>query len=235
MQAFLERLGPEMLRHTFEHVYLSVLAMVIAAAIALPLGICLSRCRLPRVAQGVLGLAGVVQTVPSLALIALIMSLAVICNGLFEWLALPLRLSTIGVTPALVALVLYALLPILRNTYTGLRQVDPTVKEVAVAMGMTPRQVLISVELPLALPMIMAGIRISMVWTIGVAALCSLIGAGGLGDLIIQGLQSIRTDLLFAGMVPAMLLALLFDWGLAALETWLTPPGIRQRDAMRPS
>ena len=117
----------------------------------------------------------------------------------------------------------------IRNTFTGIRQVDPAVIEVATGMGMTPRQILLSVELPLSLPVIMAGIRISTVWTIGVATLCGLIGAGGLGDLILKGLRSIKMDYLIAGTVPAAILALVFDGILARVEAWLTPEGMRAR------
>ena len=222
-----DKLGGDILSHTYEHVYLTFFAMLIAVGIALPLGIFLARCPWARFVSTMMNLAGVVQTIPSLALIALIMTAAVLLNELMEWLAVPGHLTTIGMFPALVALVLYALLPILRNTYTGIRQVPPSVKEVASAMGMKPWQILFSVELPLALPFIMAGVRISTVWTIGVAALCSLIGAGGLGDLIIQGLQSIRMEYLLAGMIPASLLAILFDWLLGRLERWLTPEGMQ--------
>jgi osmoprotectant transport system permease protein len=216
LAAFFEKLGPEILQRTHEHVFLTFFAMLIATAIALPLGIALARCRSAAVVGAVMGLAAVVQTVPSLALIAFIVLLFALVH-----------LQTIGVVPALVALVLYALLPILRNTYTGIRQVDPAAAEVATGLGMTPRQVLLSVELPLALPVIMAGIRISTVWTVGVATLCTLIGAGGLGDLIMRGLRSIQMDYLLAGTIPAAMLAVAFDWGLAGLERWLTPRGMR--------
>ncbi len=214
--SFFEKLGPEMLRRTYEHIYLTFLAIVIAIIIALPLGIYLARSRWPKLTFAVMGTAGIIQTVPSLALIAFIVLI-------FALVAMP----TIGTLPALVALVLYALLPILRNTYTGIRQVDPAIIEVATGMGMTPRQILFSVELPLSLPVIMAGIRISAVWTIGIATLCGLIGAGGLGDLIIKGLRSIQMDYLLAGTVPAAALALIFDWTLGGLEKWLTPEGLR--------
>jgi len=215
--AFFEKLGGEMLQRAYEHVYLVFLAMVIAIAIALPLGIYLTRSRWPKLASAVMGAAGIVQTVPSLALIAFIVLI-------FALAALP----TIGTLPALVALVLYALLPILRNTYTSIRQVDPSVIEVATGMGMKPHQILFSIELPLSLPVIMAGIRISTVWTIGIATLCGLIGAGGLGDLIIKGLRSIQMDYLLAGTAPAAALALIFDWILSGLEKWLTPEGLRK-------
>jgi osmoprotectant transport system permease protein len=211
-----EKHGAEMLQRTLEHVYLTFFAMIFAIIIALPLGIYLTRARWPKLASILLGAASVIQTVPTLALVAFIVLL-------FALMGLP----TIGTLPALVALVLYALLPILRNTYTGIRQVDPSVIEVATGMGMKPRQILLSVELPLALPVIMAGIRISTVWTVGIATLCGLIGAGGLGDLIIKGLRTIRADYLLAGTLPAAALALVFDWLLAGVERWLTPGGMK--------
>jgi len=214
--AFFEKLGPDILARTHEHVFLTFFAMLIATAIALPLGIFLARCRAGAVVAAVMGFVAVIQTVPSLALIAFIVLVFAL-----------MHFQTIGMAPALTALVLYALLPILRNTYTGIRQVDPAVIEVATGLGMKRRQVLFSVELPLSLPVIMAGIRIATVWTIGIATLCTLIGAGGLGDLIMRGLRSIQMDYLIAGTVPAAILAVLLDWALGGLERWLTPEGIR--------
>ena len=214
---FLRQLGPRMLNLTVEHIVLVFTAMIIAVAIALPLGVYLTRCRWPKMVSAIMGVAGVIQTIPSLAMIAFIMVI-------FSFL----RFQTIGKTPAIVALVMYALLPILRNTYTGIRQVDPAVVEVARGMGMTSRQVLFRVELPLSLPVIMAGIRISTVWTIGVACLTTLIGGGGLGDLIMQGLRNIQLNLMLAGTIPAALLAITFDWSLGRLEDWLVPPGLKQ-------
>ncbi len=213
---FLDELGPDILARTYEHVYLSFLAIMVAVLLALPLGVLLARSKRERLAKFVLAAASVIQTVPSLALIAFIVLV-------FALVSLP----TIGAPPALVALVLYALLPILRNTYTGIRQVDPAITEVAFAMGMKPHQILLLVELPLSLPVIMAGIRIATVWTIGIATLCGLIGAGGLGDLIMQGLRTIQWDYLAAGTVPAAILALVFDSVLARLEKWLTPEGLQ--------
>jgi osmoprotectant transport system permease protein len=218
--SFFQEHGHEILVRTYEHIYLTFIAMVIAIIIALPLGIYLARSRLAKLTSAVMGAAAIVQTVPSLALIAFIVVV-------FALVALP----TIGEVPALVALVLYALLPILRNTYTGIRQVDPSIIEVACGMGMKPRQILLSVELPLSLPVIMAGIRIATVWTIGIATLCGLIGAGGLGDLILKGLRSIRVDYLLAGTVPAAILALVFDWILGQLEKWLKPAGLESKSA----
>lgn len=214
--SFFQKLGPEILSRTYEHIYLVFFAMLFATVLALSAGIYLTRCRWPKLVSVIMGIAGAIQTVPSLALIAFIVVIFAL-----------IRLPTIGTTPATVALVLYALLPILRNTYTGIKQVDASIIEVATGMGMKPYQILFSVELPLSLPVIMAGIRISAVWTIGVATLCGLIGAGGLGDLIIKGLRSIRSDYLLAGTLPAAALALLFDWVLGLVEKWLTPEGLR--------
>jgi osmoprotectant transport system permease protein len=220
--SFVQKQGPEILVRTYEHIYLVFIAMVIAIIIALPLGIYLARSRLAKLNSAIMGGAAVIQTIPSLALIAFIVVI-------FALVALP----TIGTIPALVALVMYALLPILRNTYTSIRQVDPAIIEVATGMGMKPHQILLMVELPLSLPVIMAGIRIATVWTIGIATLCGLIGAGGLGDLILKGLRSIRADYLLAGTIPAAILALVFDWILARLEKWLTPAGLEEASAKR--
>jgi osmoprotectant transport system permease protein len=212
---FMQRHGGDMYRYLFEHVWLTYYALVIAIAIALPLGIYLTRCPWKRFVGGVLGAVGVIQTVPSLALVAFV-----------SYVFLIVQFTSIGRFPALVALVLYALLPILRNTYTGIRQVDPNVIEVARGMGMTNRQILMRVQLPLSLPVIMAGIRISTVWTIGVACLAVFIGGGGLGTLIMRGLRTMQPDLMLAGTIPAALLAIVLDWLLSRLEDWFTPGGI---------
>ncbi|HEO69632.1 MAG TPA: ABC transporter permease, partial [Candidatus Hydrogenedentes bacterium] len=212
--AFFDKLGYEMLVHTYEHIHLTFFALAIAIGAALPLGIYLTRCPWPRLVSAVMGAVGVIQTIPSLALIALVVLV-------FAFLNMP----TIGFIPALAALFLYALLPIVRNTYTGIRQVDPAIIEVARGMGMTSRQILFRVELPLSLPVIMAGIRIATVWTIGVACLSSFVGGGGLGDLIMIGLRSIQPDYIIAGTAPAALLAIVLDAILGRLETWLSPAG----------
>lgn len=182
-----------------EHIGLTLLAVVLAALVAIPLGIMITS--RPRLRGVVLGVAGVLQTIPSLALLALLIPL------------LGLHLST-----ATVALFLYALLPIVRNTYTGLTDVDPSLVDAAKGMGMRPAQILRHVELPLARRAIMAGIRTATVITIGVATLAAFIGAGGLGDLIVEGLYLVDASLIVAGAVPAALLALVADWGLGRLE-----------------
>ena len=221
---FFDKHGADMSQYTWEHVYLTLSALAVAIVVAVPVGIVLTRTRRERLVSVVLGVAGVIQTVPTLALISFVVLLFVLAG-----------MSVIGFAPTLVALTLYALLPILRNTYTGIRQVSPSVIEVARGMGMTRRQILLRVELPLSLPVIMAGVRISAVWTIGIAALCSEIGAGGLGRLMFQGLRSLpRTaDYLVAGTVPAAVLALLFDWILGRIESRLTPAGVRSATPAR--
>jgi len=218
---FFDRYGAEIVQALGEHVFLVVVSLLIATAIALPLGILLARTRFRRLASAVLGVTGAIQTIPSLALVALVAAafLAIREAGL--------RIPTVGPVVAIVALVAYALLPILRNTVTGIRQVDASVVEVARGMGMTQRQVLFSVQLPLALPFIMAGLRIASVWTIGVAALGGLIGAGGLGDLIWRGLRTTDIPYILAGALPASALALVADWLLGLLECWLRPAGAK--------
>lgn len=209
-------LWPLVLKATREHLFMALTAMVIACAIAIPLGILLARSRCRALVAIVMGAVNVIQPIPSLALVALV--------GLLFML---LRIKTIGPLPGVTALTAYAILPVLRNTYTGIRQVDPTVIEVARGMGMRPRQILLNIELPLALPFIMTGIRIATVWAIGVATLVSMIGAGGLGDLIFPGLRNQKMTYIVAGIVPAIALALVFDWCLGAMEKWLTPAGLR--------
>lgn len=223
LSQFLQDFGQDILTKTQEHLFLTFIAMLIACTIAIPLGVVLARCRFKPLVSVVMGLVNLVQPVPSLALIALTAALFVYLRDAFG-----IHLPTIGMLPGMVALVAYALLPMLRNTYTGIRQVDPTLIEVATGMGMRRRQILFNVELPLALPVIMAGVRTATVWTVGVAALVSLVGAGGLGDLIFIGLSRYRVDAILAGAVPAATLALLLDWILSGLEKWLTPSGMRK-------
>ena len=192
---------------TLEHLYLVGVSMGIAASLAIPVGILLT----PRMflQRWVLGFANVMQTVPSLALFGFLIPLPF--------------LGGIGKHTAIVALVLYALLPILRNTLTGILAVDPTVRESAVAMGMTGRQLLWEVELPLATRTILAGLRIATVTTIGTATIAAAIGGGGLGVFIFRGLASVDTTLLLAGAVPAALIAVAADRGLEWVEQKLSP------------
>jgi osmoprotectant transport system permease protein len=192
----------EILATTLEHLTLVMVAVVIAIAIALPLGILITqRTRWRGVA---LGIASVFQTIPSLALFGFLIPIPFI--------------GGIGKRTAIVALVLYALLPILRNTYVGLTGIDPAVLEAAEAMGMTPRQVMWRVRLPLARTVILAGIRTATVITIGVATIAAAIGAGGLGTFIFRGVAMVSDAVILAGAVPAALLALLADGLLGMLE-----------------
>ena len=200
-------LAREILDLTVEHVVLVFVALSIASLIGIPLGIWLSRKAAWR--AWVLGFANVLQTVPSLALFGLLIPLPFI--------------GGIGKRTAIVALVLYALLPILRNTLTGLLGVDPAVVESAVAMGMTPRQRLLRVELPLAARTILAGVRVAAVTTVGTATIAAAIGGGGLGVFIFRGLASVDANLILSGAVPAALLALLVDGGLGWLERRFSP------------
>jgi osmoprotectant transport system permease protein len=192
----------EILALTGEHVVLVLVSTALAVAIGVPLGVALTR--RPRLARPVLGFANVVQTIPSLALFGFLIPLPLI--------------GGIGARTAIAALVVYALLPILRNTYTGIRSVDPAVAEAATGIGMTPRQRLRLVELPLALPVVLAGVRIATVVAIGLATIAAAIGAGGLGVLIYRGVAIVDHRLILAGAVPAALLALLADAGIGAIE-----------------
>ncbi len=192
---------------TLEHLFLVSLSMTIAAALAIPAGILLTRRTFLQ--RWVLGFANIMQTVPSLALFGFLIPLPF--------------LGGIGKHTAIVALVLYALLPILRNTLTGILNVEPSVRESAIAMGMTERQLLWEVELPLATRTILAGLRIATVTTIGTATIAAAIGGGGLGVFIFRGLASVDTTLLLAGAVPAALIALVADRGLEWVEHKLSP------------
>ena len=196
---------PEILSLTLEHVVLVVISTVAGVLIAVPLGLAITR--MPALGRPVLGFAGVIQTVPSLALFGLLIPLPLI--------------GGIGSRTAIIALVLYALLPILRNTVTGVRQVDPAILDAANGMGMTDWQRLTLVEVPLALPSIFSGIRIATVVGVGLVTIAAAVGAGGLGSLIFRGLAMLDSRLLFAGAIPSAILALLADAGLAMLESRL--------------
>lgn len=189
-----------------EHFVLVVIATLLASAIAIPAGIAISR--RPAIEKWALGFASIAQTIPSLALLGFLLAVPVI--------------GGIGRTPALVALILYALLPILRNTVTGIAGVDPAIRESAIAMGMTNRQLLRIVELPLAARTIMAGIRIATVTTVGTATIAAAIGGGGLGVLIFRGLATVDTREILAGAVPAAAMAIAADGGLGWLERRLS-------------
>ena len=192
----------EILHATLDHLTLVVIAMALAIAIAVPLGMLIVQHRHLRAFA--LGLASVFQTIPSLALFGFLIPIPFI--------------GGIGRRTAIVALVLYALLPILRNTYVGLSSVDPAILEAAEAMGMTTTQILLRVRLPLALSVILAGIRTATVITIGVATIAAAIGAGGLGTFIFRGVAMVNDSVILAGAIPAALLAIFADLLLGQLE-----------------
>jgi len=197
-----DSLAHEIVVLTFEHIVLVAVALSAASLIGIPTGIWLTRKEAWR--GFILGFTNVVQTIPSLALFGLLIPLPF--------------LGGIGKRTAIVALVLYALLPLVRNTLTGILGVDPAVVESAVAMGMTGRQRLFRVELPLAAPTILAGVRIAAVTTIGTATIAAAIGGGGLGVFIFRGIASVDVSQILAGAVPAALIALAADGGLGWIE-----------------
>jgi osmoprotectant transport system permease protein len=195
----------EILEATVSHLTLVLISMAIAIAIALPLGMLIVQ--RPTLRNISLGVASVFQTIPSLALFGFLIPIPFI--------------GGIGRRTAIVALVLYAILPILRNTYVGLTGIDPAVLQAAEAMGMTNTQILWRVRLPLALPVILAGIRTATVITIGVATIAAAIGAGGLGTFIFRGVAMVSDAVILAGAIPAALLAIAADVLLARLERHL--------------
>src|SRR5262249_28317555 len=204
---FLIRNRSEVLQLTLEHLLLVLIATGAAAVVGIPVGIVLTR--RAALARPVLAVANVLQTIPSLAL--------------FGFLIPVLGSYGIGRLPAIIALFLYSLLPIIRNTFTGINGVDPAVREAARGMGMTDWQVLTQVELPLAMNVIIAGIRVATVISVGTATIAAAIGAGGLGTYIFRGLRMNDNTLILAGAIPAALLALAADFGMGRLEKSLSP------------
>jgi len=202
MGGFLGQYGPQIASLTLEHVWLTAFAMLFATGIAVPVGIALTRA--PGWARPVIGVANVLQTIPSLAMFGFLLPL--------PWLGE--RAARI----AIVALTAYALLPILRNTYAGIRGIDPAVVEVARGLGLTGMQRLFKVELPLAASFILAGLRTATVTCVGIATIAAAVGAGGLGELIFRGVASVDNRLVLAGAVPAALLALIADGVLGLAE-----------------
>ena len=200
-----------------QHIVLVVASTTVAAAIGVPAGVMAAR--RPRAGRAILGVANVAQTIPSLALLGFLLPLPFI--------------GGIGARTALVALTLYALLPIVRTTVTGLMTIDPAVLEAGVAMGMTRRQRLWMVELPLALPQIIAGVRVATVIGVGTATIAAAIGAGGLGEYIFRGLAMVDATTILAGAVPAAALALLADGALALLERRLKRAHLSKRTVVR--
>lgn len=207
MLAFLQENQVELLEKTWEHISISLLSLLAAIIVAVPLGIVLTKS--DKLAKIVLSITSVLQTVPSLAILAMM-----------------IPFFGIGTVPAVIALFLYVLLPILNNTYLGIQSVNKNAREAGRAMGMTQNQLLRMVELPLAVPVIMSGIRLSAVYAISWATLASYIGAGGLGDFIFNGLNLYQPKLIIAGAVVVTLLALVTDFVLAYIEKITTPRGL---------
>ncbi len=205
---FLIRYGAEILTRTGEHLLMVGLAIAMAALIGIPTGIWITR--QPQLAPPILGLANALQTIPSLAIFGFLISV-------------PL-LGGIGKIPAIVALTLYGFLPIIRNTYTGITGIDRAIREAGRGMGMTDRQLLWQVELPLASGSILAGVRISTVISVGVATIAATIGGGGLGVFIFRGIAMVNNGLILAGAVPAAAIALFADWAIGWLEHRLFQP-----------
>jgi len=192
----------EVLQLTVEHLALVLIAVVIASAIGIPLGIVMTR--RPTLSKPILTFANIVQTIPSLALFGFLIPI--------PWI------GGIGARTAVIALLLYSLLPIIRNTFTGILAVDPSVRDAGRAMGMTDFQLLWQVEIPLAMGVIFAGVRVATVIAVGVATIAAAVGAGGLGMFIFRGVSMLDYRLILAGAVPAAVLALIADFGLGAAE-----------------
>lgn len=211
MNQFLLERGNELVTKIGEHIFISGVALILGILFAVPIGILLTRTK--RTAAIVIGLTSALQTVPSLALLALM-----------------IPIFGVGKIPAIIALFIYSLLPILRNTYIGIKEVDPNYKDAAKGMGMTNVQSIFMVELPIAMPTIMAGIRLAAVYVVAWATLASYIGAGGLGDFIFSGLNNYQPDLIFAGTIPVTILALAADLLLGLLEKKLTPKALREAE-----
>lgn len=202
---FFSRYGSEIIQRTTQHLMLVGIAITLAVLIGVPLGILLTR--KPKLSQPILGFANIMQTIPSLALFGFLIPLPLI--------------GGIGDRTAIVAITLYSLLPIIQNTYVGIANVDPAVLEAGKAMGMTEKQLLIQVEIPLALSVILAGIRVASVIAIGLGTIAAAIGAGGLGVLIFRGLATVNNQLLLAGAIPAAIIALFVDLALGKIEKCL--------------
>jgi osmoprotectant transport system permease protein len=206
---FFSQYFPEIILRTGEHLVLVAIAMTVAIAIGIPLGIFITR--QPKLAQPILGLANALQTIPSLAIFGFLISVPF--------------LGGIGKIPAIVALTLYALLPLIRNTYIGINSVDPAIREAGRGMGMTDLQLLFQVDIPLALGVILAGVRVATVISVGIATIAAAIGGGGLGVFIFRGISTVNNQLILAGAIPAAFIALGVDLSLGWLEKQLTQQG----------
>jgi len=210
--------GDKIVAWTLQHLYIVLVANAAAMVLGVLIGIYISGKGRERIAETVIYLASIMMTVPSLALYGILM-------GILHALLLP----SIGFLPVVIALTLYGLLPIIRNTHTAIREVDPAMVEAARGMGLSRKQILLKVELPLAVPVIMAGLRQAIVMNIVIAAIGSYIGAGGLGQPIFRGIANYRQDLIMIGALCVSGLAIVMDGVMGGVERLLTPKGIRMR------
>lgn len=197
-----------LLNKTLEHLYISIMALILAMIVAIPLGILLSKKE--KLSKVSLTIAGILQTIPTLAILALM-----------------IPLFGVGKVTAIIALFIYVLLPILNNTIVGVQNIDRNIVEAGRSMGMTNFQLMKDIELPLALPMVLSGIRLSSVYVISWAALASYVGAGGLGDLIFNGLALYEPEMIIVGTILVTVLALIVDLILAQIEKWIIPKGLK--------
>lgn len=207
MSAFIAQHGSELLEKTWQQIYISAISLFLGIIVAVPISVILLK--FPKTAKVVIALASMLQTIPALALLAIM-----------------IPFFGVGRVPAIIALFLYSLMPIMRNTYVGLTDVNPDTIDSARGLGMTKMQLILKVDIPLAMPVIMSGIRLSAIYVIAWATLASYIGAGGLGDFIFNGLSLYQPDLIFGGTIPVIILALLADYLLGQLEKKLSPKGI---------
>ncbi|MBA1393112.1 ABC transporter permease [Lactobacillus sp. XV13L] len=207
MSVFLAQHGSELIVKTWQQIYIAAISLALGIIVAVPLSVLLLK--FPRTAKVVIAVASMLQTIPALALLAMM-----------------IPFFGVGQVPAVIALFLYSLMPILRNTYVGLTSVNPDTVDSALGLGMTRMQLIMKVDIPLAMPVIMAGIRLSAIYVIAWATLASYIGAGGLGDFIFNGLSLYQPDLILGGTIPVIIMALLTDYLLGKLERRITPKGI---------
>jgi len=206
----------KLLGWTWQHLQIVLIANAIAVVLGVLIGMWVSGKGREHIADGVIYAASILMTIPSLALFGILM-------GVLYAMSLP----SIGMLPVIIALTLYGLLPIIRNTHTALREVDPAMIEAGRGMGMSGLQLLLRIKMPLAVPVILAGLRQAMVMNIGIAAIGSYLGAGGLGQPIFRGLANYRKDLVLAGAIVVSVLAVLTDLVMAGVEQLVTPKGVR--------
>jgi len=202
---------------TIDHLWIIFVAIILAVVLGVAMGIYITGKGKEHIADTVLYLAEIAMTIPSLALF-----------GLLMLILSSVALKAIGFLPAVIALIIYGQLPILRNTYTAIQKVDPAMIEAGKGMGMSERQLLLKIKLPLAVPVIMAGLRNAIVLIIGIAAIAALIGASGLGAPIFRGLRNARMDLIIVGGVSVSILALAVDGLMSWVERWITPKGLKK-------